>query len=150
MEAAERQREAARLISSLRWLALATADEGGAPSISYVPFAPVDGTFGIVVSRLAAHTANLIAGRPASVLLVDDVEPDDAFARSRFSIDVTPSLNGEAVWAALESRHGATVGVLRTLNDFQAVVLEPHRGRLVLGFAAAYNVAGAKIKELLR
>jgi putative heme iron utilization protein len=117
----------------------------------------VDGTFGIVVSQLAAHTANLLARRPAMVLLVDDeFEQSDAYTRARFSIGVTArpcapgSAKGDAVWSALEVRQGATVRMLRTLPDFQTIALEPVSGRLVLGFASAHDFDAAAIVELLR
>jgi heme iron utilization protein len=149
--------EAARLIAAQSWLALATIDAGGAPALSYVPFACARGAFGIVVSALAAHTANLAARRPASVLLVDDDgRGSDAYGRTRFSIAVTASPNApgsaasDAIWSALEARHGATVRVLRELPDFTAVSLTPGSGRIVLGFASAHDVGAAALGELLR
>jgi len=151
------QSQAGQLIAKQLWLALATSGERGAVEISYVPFAPVEGRFGVVVSRLAAHTANLLAGRSTSVLVVDgDPNLEDSYARSRFSIDVTPHVHApgspeaNAVWTALEARQGGTVQTLRMLPDFTAIALEPERGRLVLGFASAHNISGAAIKELLR
>jgi len=157
MEAEDPRRAAARLVSAQSWLALATVDASGVPALSYVPFAPADAAFGVVVSGLAAHTANLLARRPASVLLVeDDPSPRDAYARARFSAAVTPwphapgSPQAEAVWSALEARQGETVRVLRTLSDFRAVSLAPADGRLVLGFASAHDLEATAIVELLR
>lgn len=153
----DRLRAAARLISAQAWLALATVDEHGVPSLSYVPFAPANGAFGVVVSGLAAHTAHLLARRPASVLLVDDDPAQrDAYARARFSAAVTASphasgsAEAEAVWSALEARQSGTVRALRTLSDFRAVSLAPGSGRLVLGFAAAHDLEAAEIVRLLR
>jgi putative heme iron utilization protein len=157
MEAGEPRREAARLIAAQRWFALGTVDQAGIPSVTYVPFACADGAFGLVVSGLAAHTANLLARRPASVLLVDDDgQQRDAYARTRFTIGVTakPHASGsaaaDAVWSALEARHGATVRTLHALPDFQAVSLEPVSGRLVLGFASAHSLDAAAIVAAMR
>lgn len=157
MEVGDPQRDAARLISAQAWFALATVDQGGVPNVSYAPFAPVDGAFGMVVSRLAAHTVNVLARRPASILFVDeDVRQSDAYARARLSVGVTASPNAagsaqaEAVWSALQARHGATVGVLRTLPDFEAISLRPQSGRLVSGFASAHDLGAEAIVELLR
>jgi putative heme iron utilization protein len=157
MDAGDPRREAGRLISAQLWFALGTVDQSGVPSVSYVPFAAVDGAFGMVVSRLAAHTVNLLARRPASVLLVDDdFQQDDAYARARFSIGVTArpnapgSAKAEAIWSALEARQGATVRTLRALPDFHAISLEPVSGRLVLGFASAHDLGATAIVELLR
>jgi putative heme iron utilization protein len=157
MDRGDPRREAGRLIAAQRWFALGTVDQSGVPSVGYVPFAVVDGAFGIVVSRLAAHSANLLARRPASLLLVDDdVDQRDAYARVRFSIDVAAhptspgSASADAIWSALESRQGATIRVLRTLPDFQAISLEPTSGRLVSGFASAHDLAAGAIVEFLR
>jgi putative heme iron utilization protein len=156
VELAEPLQEAARLIAAQRWLALGTVNHGGAPSTSYVPFAYAQGAFAIVVSRLAAHTGDLLARRPASVLLVDDRPESDAYARTRFSIAVTPhpkaalSADAERIWSALEARHGSTVAILRTLPDFEAISLEPVAGRLILGFASAHDVDAAAIAHVLR
>jgi heme oxygenase (biliverdin-IX-beta and delta-forming) len=156
MERTDAQREAARLIAAQSWLALATVDESGVPSASYVPYAPIDGAFGIVVSRLAAHTANLAARRPASILVVDDGGRDrDAYARTRLSVAVEASAHAPgsqtwaAIWSALESRHGATVRILRELPDFYAVSLAPEHGRIVMGFASAHDVGADVLRELL-
>jgi putative heme iron utilization protein len=125
--------------------------------VTYVPFATVDGAFGVIVSGLAAHTANLLARRAASVLLVGEGAPQrDAYARARFTIGVTASPHApgsptaDAIWSALEARQGATVRTLRALPDFRAISLEPVSGRLVLGFAAAHDLGAAAIVELLR
>lgn len=157
MEADDRRREAVRLIAAQVWLALGTVDQTGVPSVTYVPFAPVDGAIGIVVSRLAAHTANLMARRPASVLLVDDdFRQRDAYARPRITIGVTASPNApesaqaDAIWSCLERRHGDTVRTLRMLPDFEAISLKPIGGRLVLGFASAHDLDATGIVELLR
>ncbi len=157
MDVAEKspKEQAASLVAAQRWLALATVDEQGVPTLSYVPFAPALGAFVVVVSRLAAHTPHLLAQRPASVLIVGD-HVDDPYSRSRLSVDVAPRVNpagsqaAHAIWSVLQARHGETVAVLRTLTDFEAISLEPKRGRLVLGFASAHDLDAAAVKELLR
>ena len=154
--------QAAALVTAQRWLALATTDDESVPHISYAPFAGALGAFGIVVSRLAQHTAHLLAERPAAVLLVGssigqlDPYQWDPYARVRFSVDVVPrrqapgSARAHELWSALEDRHGETVGVLRTLSDFEAIALEPVRGRLILGFASAHDIEADAIREMLR
>lgn len=150
------QTQAAAIVAAQRWLALATTDDQGVPHISYAPFAPIPGAFGIVVSRLAQHTAQLVAGKPAAIMLVGPSANGDPYAQARFSIDVVPrvcpaeSAQAREIWSALEARHGETAGVLRTLSDFQAIALEPTGGRLVLGFASAHSVDAASIREMLR
>src|SRR5579875_3200414 len=123
MDVAEKspKEQAASLVAAQRWLALATVDEQGVPTLSYVPFAPALGAFVVVVSRLAAHTPHLLAQRPASVLIVGD-HVDDPYSRSRLSVDVAPRVNpagsqaAHAIWSVLQARHGETVAVLRTIS----------------------------------
>jgi heme iron utilization protein len=151
-----RRHAAIRLLSEQLWFALATVYDNGVPTISYIPFAIVGGAFGIVVSRLAAHSAPLLAGSPASVLLVDaDAPLADAYTRARFSIAVRAwrqAAGSEAagtIWSSLENRQGAIVRTLRALPDFDAISLEPVEGRLVLGFASAHDLSAATIVDLL-
>jgi putative heme iron utilization protein len=150
-------REAVRLVSALRWFALATVDANGSPTLSYVPFAFTGAAFGMVASRLAAHTANLAARRPASILFVaDDVQLRDAYARPRLSIavDASPappeSELAEAIWSGLEIRQGPTVRALRDLPDFAPIALAPVDARLVLGFAATHDFDRTELIEMLR
>jgi putative heme iron utilization protein len=157
MDAGDQRAHAIRLLSEPLWLALGIVDENGVPSLSYVPFAPVEGALGIVVSRLSAHTVSLLARRPASILLVDPgAEPRDAYQRARLTVGVIPkpqaggSAKAEAVWSALEARQGETVRVLHALPDFEAISLEPSGGRLVLGFASAHDLEAAALVDLVR
>jgi putative heme iron utilization protein len=150
-------REAAALVAAQRWLALATVDENGAPALSYIPFTVAGGVFAMVASRLAAHTANLQARRPASILFVgDDADDGDAYARARFTIGVSAAAaapgtaSAEIIWSSLEARHGPSVSVLRTLPDFSAFELEPIAGRLILGFAAAHDFDRVQLAEMMR
>jgi heme iron utilization protein len=157
MDVVARRREAIRLLSEQLWFALATIDNDGFPTVSYIPFATVDGAFGIVVSRLAVHSVPLRARRRASVLVVDgNTDRLDAYTRARLSIgvNVSPHAAGspsaDAIWRALECRHGDTARTLRALPDFDAISLEPIGGRLVLGFASAHDLSGAAIAELMK
>ncbi len=145
------------LVAGCDWLALATIGETGSPASSYAPFALVDTAFVIAVSRLAAHARNLAARPDASLLLIGAPSPEgDAFARPRLSVDVQARLAARgsslshAVWRALHDRFGATVSTLRDLPDFETLLLEPQRGRLILGFAAARDLDAPSLQEALR
>jgi putative heme iron utilization protein len=148
---------AASLVANCRWLALATLGESGVPSTSYAPFAIVEASFAIAVSRLSAHTAELRSSPAASLLLTaEPAREADAYARTRLAVEVLSrfavrgSPPSEAVWSALEDRHGATVRILRALPDFETVLLEPRRARLIAGFAAALDLDAATVRRILR
>jgi putative heme iron utilization protein len=144
------------LLSAQRWLALAIVDDDGLPTISYIPYAIAGNAFGIVVSRLSAHTAPLLARRPASVLFVDtETQTTDAYTRARLAIRVSVSPQdadtaaADTIWSALEQRQGETARTLRALPDFSAISLEPIDGRLVLGFASARDLSASTIAKFL-
>ncbi len=129
---------AACLIAAQPWLALATTSDAGEAQQSYLPFAVAGAVFGIVASRLAAHTANLLARRPAAIMLVAPSDTaGDAYARPRLSIAVAPLPH-------------ARVALLRSLPDFEAVALVPVSGRLILGFASAHDLDAAALGRALR
>lgn len=147
---------AARLITAQSWLVLATLDCAGEPQQSYLPFAIAGSAFGIVASRLAPHTANLLARRPAAIILVAASDAvDDPYARPRLSITVSAvphargSMPAGEIWSALRARCGETVALLGTLPDFEAVALVPVRGRLILGFASAHDLDAAALARAL-
>jgi putative heme iron utilization protein len=139
--------QAARaLIDGASWLALATIGADGEAAVSYVPFALVEGGFGVAVSTLAAHTAHLVARPRISLLVVGDPTQDgDSFACPRVTIHavahaVTDPVQATAIWEALARRHGPTAEILRTLPDFHPFVLTPMRARVVFGFAQANDL----------
>jgi 8-oxo-dGTP diphosphatase len=145
---------ALRGILGASFLSLATTDARGLAYASYVPYACVDGSFGFAVSGLAAHAKHLALRYFASLLIVGDA-PADAYARARLTVSVrarvlaagTPA--AERVWDALERRHGSTVAILRGLGDFTVYASAPEHGRLVLGFASAYDVSRAMLAAAL-
>lgn len=147
---------ARKMIAQAHWLGLATVTPDGEPSVSYVPFALLDEGLGIAVSALAVHTIHLAARPVASVLIVGPpAADDDPFARPRLTIDArahdaSGSPSAPPIWDALARRNGPTVAVLRSLPDFRPFLLEPLRGRLILGFAEATDLDGPALATLLR
>lgn len=149
-------REARDFLDAFRTLHLATAAVDGTPSASYAPFALSDsGHMQIYVSELAAHTANLMRGKPVSALIIES-ERDAAhlFARKRLTFTCTPhhcprgSDAFEMVMAGLEARFGEFMGYLRTLTDFHAFTLEPHHAIYVRGFAQAYEFPDGVLRDI--
>jgi putative heme iron utilization protein len=134
---------ARNLIEKANWLAFATTDDAGEPAASYAPFVMLEGGFGIVVSGLASHTAQMASRPRVALLFVSDAAPgDDVFARPRVSVEarVRPVIEREEIariWNAFADRSSETTAILRTLPDFRTFVLEPLRGRVILGFGQA-------------
>jgi putative heme iron utilization protein len=139
------------LIATQKSLSLGTVDADGRAHVSYVPYACAEGAIVFAVSALAAHARHLAGCETASALIVADDVPD-AYERARLATTgrarLLPARSPAArlAWTALERRHGATVAVLATLADFSTYAYAPERGRLVLGFAAAYDVTPNAIR----
>lgn len=136
-------------MSSRKTLTLATVAEDGRPHASTAPFVrDTERNFYVFVSGLSEHTAHLAAHRTAGVLLAsDESETPQPFARTRATFDCTADQlpRGTSDWDAVADEFAASfgdiVGVLRGLGDFAIFRLTPTKGRFVVGFAKAYDVA---------
>ncbi len=143
----ERYRSAyAALIDSRKTLLLATRN-GEQPEVSYAPFIRDADGFYIFISDLAQHSRNLQQCAKAGVMLIEDEEScQNLFARQRASFDCTVSQVApqEVCYTRLldrmEQQLGNVVGVLRNLADFKLFVLQPSRGRFVVGFGNAFDI----------
>ncbi|MDQ8180230.1 pyridoxamine 5'-phosphate oxidase family protein [Pelagicoccus sp. SDUM812005] len=150
------KRELAALRESVRSCVLATASSSGQPLSSYAPvFIDEAGDFFVYVSAMAKHYAHLKKTGKASLSLIEDESVAlELFARKRVTVDCEAELmkRDSAPWiaamAGLEARHGATVGYLKGLLDFDLFRLRPSEGRLVLGFGKAYRVSGPGLAEV--
>lgn len=145
--------EVTRLLVDSSTLVLATADSSGSPEASLAPFWRDSPRLYIYVSDLATHTRNLLdTGRARVLLLADESERTNAYARRRLSFGVVarfvPRDDGEWDRAldGLTSRFGSTVELIRPLVDFRLFRLTPVSGTYVRGFAQAYPVCGPDLR----
>ncbi len=154
MDTAERK-TLARLIRSGRWAALATYGEG-VPLASMVAYASDAGFAGFLLhlSRLSMHTRNLLAFPSASIAIS---EPDTARGRdpqtlARVSIQgearpLPEDAPGYAEARALYEKRFPDSSPLFGFGDFLLFRLVPREARFVAGFARAYTVSPAELKE---
>jgi heme iron utilization protein len=132
---------------NLRTVMLATCSAEGAPDASVAP-AVWDGEhFHLYISELSHHTANLQATGQASLMIIEDeAAAAQLLARRRLTFPCAASFVAyeeagyAAPMAALKARFGKVMEHLETMNDFHLVRLAPGVGRLVNGFAQAYDV----------
>ena len=155
METAEREK-LARLIRGGRWAALATYGDG-APLASMVAYACEPGFAGFLLhlSRLSAHTRNLLAS-PATSIAIS--EPDTAqvhnpqkLARVSIQGEARPlqeDLKGYAEAKALYEKRFPDSSPLFGFGDFLLFRLVPREARFVAGFARAYTVDFGELKEV--
>lgn len=154
MEETEREK-LARLIRGGRWAALATYGDGE-PLASMVAYAcePDFAGFLLHLSRLSAHTRNLLASPYASIAIS---EPDTAQIRDpqtlgRVSIQgetrsLQKDLKGYTKAKALYEKRFPDSAPLFGFGDFLLFRLVPREARFVAGFARAYTVDLEELKE---
>lgn len=139
-----------QLLHSKATLILGTLDETGAPDSGLTPFLYRDGLFYVYLSQLARHTAQLQRDPRVSLLIHggDDSTPNP-FTDKRFSAQAEASPVGadvDPILDAMSAKLGQTLQLLRGLPDFSLYALRPRRGRLVVGFGAAFEVDPADLK----
>ncbi len=145
----------ARLIRGRRWAALATYGDG-APMASMVAYA-VEGEFSgflLHLSRLSAHTRNLLGSPQASIAIS---EPDSARVRDPQTLGRV-SIQGEARTIPSDSPEYARARALYEerfpdssplfeFEDFLLFRFVPREARYVGGFARAFTVSREELKE---
>ncbi len=138
----------AHVHAHLSTVVLGTASADGEPDSSVAAaLLDRDGAFVIYISGLAAHTRNLRANPRASVLLAESesaATPPLARRRLTFSCTASPvareTPDHAALVTAFRAKFGSVIDVVAGLPDFQLVRLLPQRGRVVVGFGAAFEV----------
>jgi len=137
----------ATLLRGQRWAALATTDADGAPLASMVAYCQSDDLRSVTLhlSRLAAHTGNLLA-RPEVSLAI--TEPDDGrddpqtLARATLACTVTPVPRDHADFPALREAYIVRLPESEPLFEFPDFVLfrlAVTEARFVGGFARAFT-----------
>ena len=122
----------------------------GTPDASYAPYiSDLQQQLYIFVSRLAAHTDNLLHSGRASLLFIrDEQRSSNLFARQRLiyqcTVNEIPSGSDEftPLLAQMSEQFGAIINTLRQLPDFHLLRLTPTSGRYIEGFGKAYQWQG--------
>ena len=154
METTEREK-LARLIRGGRWAALATYGDG-VPLASMVAYACEPGFAGFLLhlSRLSAHTRNLLASPSASIVIseTDTAQIRDPQTLGRVSIQgearpLRGDLRGYPEAKALYEKRFPASSPLFGFGDFLLFRFVPREARFVAGFARAYTVTLEELKE---
>jgi putative heme iron utilization protein len=150
-------REAAALIQSQRWSAIATLDEGR-PLASMVAYAIDADAAGLLlfVSQLAQHTRNMLAARDVSLAVS---EPDDGegdpqrLQRATITGTVTVVSRGSARFDDLAQRYVDRFPDALPrfeLGDFVLLSVTPGEVRYVGGVARAARFSWEAIRAALK
>lgn len=142
------------LLDQVQSLQLATKNKNQEAESSYTPFLWQDNALYIFVSELATHTQNLRRDAQASAMIIEDEhQAKNVFARQRLILQCKAETiertaqEWESLMAAFEARHGNTVKLLKTLQDFWLIRLPPQHGSFVQGFGQAFRFDKANFAE---
>jgi len=153
----EDRRRLVQVLLEQRWAALATLDDAGLPSVSFVAYAPEPDRAGCVVhiSRLAAHTRHLLV-RPQAALGITEADggrgDPQLLARVSLQGQVEEIPRGSAEYDAARTRYVARLPQAAQLfgfGDFVLLRLRADTVRYVGGFARAYTLTGEELRRIL-
>jgi hypothetical protein len=129
----------------------------GEPFVSMVPFAPLSRGRGFVihVSRLAAHTKDMLAHPAVSLLVVAPPRPDipaQALARATVQGDARPCAGDDPDHAEARDAYLARFPQSEQMfgfADFSLFVVAPRTVRFVGGFAQATTIGAETLAGIL-
>lgn len=132
---------------------LATTSSEGLPEASYAPCYYSQGSFYVFVSELASHTRNLLQNPQASLLLTEN-QPRNLFACKRATIQVLAqpldrnSALAEGILNQMQEQLGDTLALLKQLQDFHLIQLQPQKASYVTGFGKAFELQGQELEKI--
>lgn len=145
---------AERILTGQTIASLATL-HAGEPAVSMVPFATTGGALVIHVSRLASHTADMLAHPRVAVMIVEaDAEDVMPQARARLSIsgDAERLADGSPEHGDARATYLARfpdAAPIFELGDFSLVAIRPRSVRVVGGFGRAATLAPEQLADIL-
>ncbi|MFZ3082381.1 HugZ family protein [Rhodoferax ferrireducens] len=150
-------RELRALLNAQRVAALGTVGDDGAPFVSMVPYAIVQHLCCLVihVSGLAAHTRNLQAREPVSLLVMkSEVPGEPVHALPRVTLEGQAKVleRGSADWQACSDVYIARfpdAEPMTQLGDFMFVAIQVTGARQVAGFGVARSIDAEEVRLAL-
>jgi putative heme iron utilization protein len=144
---------AERILSGQTIASLGTL-HSGEPAVSMVPFAASGGALVIHVSRLASHTADMVA-HPRVALMVVEANAEDVMPQARARVSI--SGDAERLADGGEQDEARTAYLARfpdaapifELGDFSLFAIRPRSVRVVGGFGRAATLAPEQFAALL-
>lgn len=135
---------------------LSTIDTNNLPFTSYAPFIKVDNKYYVYISSMARHSRNLEINTKASLFFIEDESSvNNIFARKRVVIQCDSkklprdTKEFDTLINLFEEKHGKTVSMLKTMNDFAFFEFEAFGGEAVFGFGEAYDLGGENFDEYI-
>lgn len=150
---AESAERLTRLLRERSTAALGTL-HAGAPYVSMVPYAIAGHGFLIHVSRLAAHTKDMLADARVSLLITEASGASSPLALARVSVQgmAVPIAADDAELPGYRSAYLARFADAEQMfgfADFSLFLIRPASARFVAGFGEAHSLSGESMARLL-
>ena len=151
---AELSDQLARLLRARTTAALGTLREG-APLVSMVPYALAADGFVVHVSKLAAHTRDMLADANVGLLIAEaEGGGKSALGLMRVSVQglarrVPSGSNGHAGLKSVYLARFPDAEPMFGFADFSIFLIRPESARFVAGFGQAHSISGESLKRLL-
>ena len=151
---AELEHQLTSLVRARKTAALGTLRDG-APFVSMVPYALVADGFIVHVSRLAAHTRDMLADVRVSLMVSEGEGAKSPLGLMRVSVQGLarriPNRSRElpAMRAAYLARFPDAAQMF-DFNDFSIFLIRPESARFVAGFGQAHSLTGDTLCGLLQ
>lgn len=150
-------RELRALLNAQRVAALGTVGDDGAPFVSMVPYAIAQHLCCLVihVSGLAAHTRNLQAREPVSLLVMkSEVPGEPVHALPRVTLEGQAKMleRGSPDWQACRDVYiirFPDAEPMTQLGDFMFVAIQVTGARQVAGFGVARSIDAEEVRLAL-
>jgi len=133
---------------------LATINRENSPEASYAPCVWYQDDCFLFLSGLSSHSGNLLRNPEISLLLLDQGESANAFARKRASLHGRARViaRDDAIFApVMQEFHrsfGKVMQLIEPLPDFRMFRVTLKAGSFVRGFGQAYALEGDKLERL--
>jgi len=154
---AELTEKLAQLLRGRRTAALGTLRDG-APFVSMVPYAiAADGSgFLVHVSKLAAHTKDMLADTRVSLLVAEaEGEGKSPLGLMRATVQgqarrIPSGSNGHPGFKATYLARFPDAEPMFDFSDFSIFLIRPVSARFVAGFGEAHSLSGETLAQLLQ
>lgn len=144
-----------QLIQGRLIAALGTLHQG-APFVSMVPYAVArDGSFILHVSRLAAHTRDMLANPDVSLLITEsETSGKMPQALARVTVQGRAQILGRDSEKSADARQVylsrfPDAALLFEFSDFNFFIIEPVSARVIAGFGQAETITGDELAAAL-
>ena len=142
------------LIENCETIFISSVNKKGNPNVSYAPtYIDESLNFYIYVSALAKHTQNIIETNKISFMILEQ-NSNNIFAKKRITFNgkinkiQRNSDHFNNVISEMTKKLGETIDMIKHMEDFSLIQINPMSALLVHGFAKAFILSGDGLNDV--